>query len=336
MIDQIMNQIGQIDNLYTDSKIDVSDFIKEIRYSEEENKVQLVIKRLGEDESKNQQIQREVVRKLKIDLKLNGAKVMYPFKKIEKEKTSKEELFPQTRVIAIISGKGGVGKSQVTYNLAKTLQKSGKKVGIVDADIYGYSIQKIANQYEQMKQTDDKIIPLVDQFGIEIMSTQHFINQNQNEAVVWRGPMLNKMLNNFFKFIDFSKNLDFLLIDMPPGTGDVMLNLPGYFSELETLLVTTPHADSAHVAIRSAKLAMQLKMKLIGVVENMSYLMLDNKKHYIFGQNGGANISRELKTPLLIQLPFNNAEDNETRESVRIQEEKYQELSEKIFKSTKN
>lgn len=335
MIEKIMKQISEVENIYLGEKIEVGEFVKELKYSEEENKVNLVINRLGEDESINKSIQRDIIKRLKIDLQIVGVKVTYPYKLVEPKSVESEvkaELFPGTKCLAIISGKGGVGKSQVTYNLAKGLRHLGKTVGIVDADIYGYSIQKIANQYEEVEQENGKIKPVVDKFGIEIISTQHFIKENQNEAVVWRGPMLNKMLNNFFKFVSFSKNLDYLLIDMPPGTGDVMLNLPGYFQKLDALLVTTPQKDSAHVAIRSAKLAKQLNMRVIGIVENMSFFEIDNKKHFIFGKGGGEDISEELKVPVLHKMKIFSSENNDNEENlIKEIDSEYQKLSDSVI-----
>lgn len=303
MINQIFKRIEEVENLYTGELLKKEEYINRLDYDEDDNKLIIEVKPLGTDADKNRQIQRAVVRKLKIDLKISGVKII----NMESKKED-EILFPHAKIIAVISGKGGVGKSEVTYGLAKALRRNGKNVGIVDADIYGYSIQKIANVYGEVEHIGEKIKPLIDENGIELISSQHFIRDNQNEAIVWRGPMLNKMMGNFFKFIDFSTKLDYLLIDMPPGTGDVLLNLPAYFEEINTVLVTTPDINASHVAERAGKVAKQLHMNNLGIIENMAYVMIGKDKHYIFGKGGADAVSETLKIPVLGEVRFVNRE----------------------------
>lgn len=327
MINQIFKKIEEVENLYTGELLKKEEYVNRLDYDEDSNKLIIEVKPLGEDADKNRQIQRAIMRKLKIDLKISGVKII----NMESKKED-EILFPHAKTIAVISGKGGVGKSEVTYGLAKALRRSGKNVGIVDSDIYGYSIQKIANVYGEVEHVGEKIKPLVDENGIELISSQHFIRDNQNEAIVWRGPMLNKMMGNFFKFIDFSTKLDYLLIDMPPGTGDVLLNLPAYFEEINTVLVTTPDTNASHVAERAGKVAEQLHMNNLGIIENMAYVMIGEDKHYIFGEGGARAVSETLKIPILGQVHFINREFETSKQL----EPDYDKIVESLFKGGKD
>ncbi|ARK30521.1 Mrp/NBP35 family ATP-binding protein [Halalkalibacter krulwichiae] len=205
-------------------------------------------------------------------------------------------------IIAITSGKGGVGKSTVAVNLALTLSELGKKVAIIDLDIYGYSIPKILNITSKPKTMNNKIIPIGYNENISVMSMGFLLKGN--EPVVWRGPMAGKMVGHFFEEVIWGKQ-DYFILDLPPGTGDMALDLHQKLPECQEIIVTTPHPNAVHVAERTGQMAKQTNHKIIGVVENMSYFKPNEMTRYnIFGQGGGETLSKNLETDLLAQIPL--------------------------------
>ncbi|MEC0229819.1 Mrp/NBP35 family ATP-binding protein [Paenibacillus alba] len=212
--------------------------------------------------------------------------------------------------IAIASGKGGVGKSTVTVNLAVALARQGKKVGIIDADIYGFSIPDMMGIEEQPKLVDNVIIP-VEKFGVKVISMGFFVQDNA--PVVWRGPMLGKMLRNFFNEVNWG-DVEYILLDLPPGTGDVALDVHQLIPQSKEVIVTTPHATAAFVAARAGAMAIQTNHEILGIVENMSYYeSKDGTKDYVFGKGGGAKLAEDLHSELLAQIPL-GAPDNHISE----------------------
>ncbi|TYU31337.1 P-loop NTPase [Listeria monocytogenes] len=214
----------------------------------------------------------------------------------------------ETKFLAIASGKGGVGKSTVSANLAVALAKQGKKVGLLDADIYGFSIPVLLGTTESPRKENGQIIPVETQ-GIQMISMDFFVEPG--EPVIWRGPMLGKMIKMFLEEVRWGK-LDYLLIDLPPGTGDVALDIHTLIPKCNELIVTTPHYAAASVASRAGYMAAKNNHKIIGVIENMSYLTLaDGQVLKVFGQGGGEKVAAELETQLLIQMPIEQPEPNE-------------------------
>ncbi|MBK6885900.1 MAG: Mrp/NBP35 family ATP-binding protein [Tetrasphaera sp.] len=212
-----------------------------------------------------------------------------------------------TRVYAVASGKGGVGKSSVTANLAVALAQQGMKVGVVDADIYGFSIPRMLGVTGTPTQVDDMILPPIAQ-DVKVISIGMFVPGNQ--PVVWRGPMLHRALNQFLADV-FWGDLDVLLLDLPPGTGDVAISVAHLVPNAEILVVTTPQAAAAEVAERAGSIAVQTRQRIVGVVENMSWLELpDGSRQEIFGSGGGAQVAESLsrligtEVPLLGQIPL--------------------------------
>jgi ATP-binding protein involved in chromosome partitioning len=204
-----------------------------------------------------------------------------------------------TRVLAICSGKGGVGKSTVTVSLAAALAGSGRSVGILDADIYGHSIPHLLGISQRPVVVDKMIVPPV-RNDVKLMSIGFFLDDNQ--PVMWRGPMLHRALEQFLQDVHWGE-LDVLLVDMPPGTGDVAISLGQLLPRAEVIVVTTPQPAAQEVASRAATMAQKTSMRIAGVVENMS--------GEVFGSGGGARLAEELGVPLLGTIPL----DSRLRES---------------------
>jgi ATP-binding protein involved in chromosome partitioning len=209
-----------------------------------------------------------------------------------------------TRVIGVSSGKGGVGKSTVTVNLAIALAQAGHRVGLLDADVYGFSVPKMLGTDHDPVIIGDIVIP-TSAYGVKCLSMGYFVPDDQ--PVIWRGPMLHKAIQQFLTDAYWGEP-DFLLVDMPPGTGDVALTLAEVMPRAEVVVVTTPQAAAQRVAQRSAFAARRLKLSVRGVIENMSWFSGDDGARYeIFGSGGGETLAADLGVPLLGQLPLVSA-----------------------------
>jgi ATP-binding protein involved in chromosome partitioning len=207
----------------------------------------------------------------------------------------------KTRPLLISSGKGGVGKSSVTVNLAVALATQGYSVGVVDADIYGYSIPRMLGADREPVVIDQMLLP-TESYGVRCISIGYFVPEGQ--AVIWRGPMLHKALEQFLTDVYWDEP-DFLLVDMPPGTGDIALSLSQYLPRGEVYVVTTPQPAAQKVARLSAAMAEKVHLPVKGVIENMSWFSGDDGQRYeIFGSGGGEELANELGVPLLGKLPL--------------------------------
>ena len=212
-----------------------------------------------------------------------------------------------TRVYAVASGKGGVGKSSVTVNLAAAMAEQGLRVGVVDADVYGFSVPRMLGVEQRPTQVDDMILPPL-AHDVKVISIGMFVPNNQ--PVVWRGPMLHRALQQFLGDV-FWGDLDVLLLDLPPGTGDIAISTAQLVPNAEILVVTTPQQAAAEVAERAGAIALQTHQRVVGVVENMSWLELpDGSRQEIFGSGGGRAVADSLtrsigaSVPLLGQIPL--------------------------------
>lgn len=240
-----------------------------------------------------------------------------------------------TTFIAIASGKGGVGKSTVSVNLAIALARLGKKVGLIDADIYGFSVPDMMGIEQRPTVENDRIIP-VDRFGVKVISMGFFVEDNA--PVIWRGPMLGKMLTSFFQEVEWGE-LDYLLLDLPPGTGDVALDIHSMLPACKEIIVSTPHPTAAFVAARAGAMAIRTEHEVLGVVENMAYFESEvtGEKEYVFGKGGGEKLAEELAVPLLGKLPLQQPDWNEEEFAPSVYGEAhrlgkiYSEIGEKII-----
>jgi ATP-binding protein involved in chromosome partitioning len=207
----------------------------------------------------------------------------------------------RTRVLAVASGKGGVGKSSVTTNLAVSLAQRGHKVAAVDADVWGFSMPRMLGIDHAPVVLDDVIIP-PEANGVNLISMGFFAREDQ--PVVWRGPMLHKALEQFLTDVHWDEP-DFLVVDMPPGTGDIALSMAQFLPRAEVLIVTTPQPAAQRVAQRAAYMSQKVNLDVMGVIENMSWFRGDDGKAYeLFGSGGGQELADQLGVPLLGQVPL--------------------------------
>lgn len=207
----------------------------------------------------------------------------------------------RTRTLLIASGKGGVGKSSVTANLGIALSQRGHSVAVVDADVWGFSIPRMLGVSRAPTVIDDMIVP-PETHGVRCVSMGFFAREDQ--PVIWRGPMLHKALEQFLTDV-FWDDPDFLLVDLPPGTGDISLSLAQFLPRAETYIVTTPNPAAQRVAQRAAFMFDQVKIKVKAVIENMSWFTGDdNKRYFLFGSGGGAELAKRLEVDLIAQIPL--------------------------------
>ena len=211
---------------------------------------------------------------------------------------------PLTRVIAIGSGKGGVGKSSVAVNLAVALHQAGFGVGLLDADIWGFSVPRMLGVDHRLEAGDDRKIVPAQAKGIHLVSTGLLIDDEQT-ALMWRGLMLSKAVEQFLHDVAWPPDLDYLLIDMPPGTGDVQMALARLLPQAEMVVVTTPQMAAQKVAARAADMARRAHLPVVGVIENMSGFTADDGTRYdLFGSGGGTKLATDLGVPLIGQIPL--------------------------------
>ena len=214
---------------------------------------------------------------------------------------------PTTKVIMIASGKGGVGKSSMTTNLAAALAETGFKVGVMDADIWGFSVPRMLGVDGDLLASEGKINPVVREIGtgrLEVVSMGYLVEQ-QDSALMWRGLMLNRAVQHFCQDVAWSDDLDYLLIDMPPGTGDVQMGLAKMLPRAEMIIVTTPAGNAQKVAARVADMGRKNYLRIVGVIENMSeFVAPDGSRHALFGRGGGQTLADDIGAPLLGSVPI--------------------------------
>jgi ATP-binding protein involved in chromosome partitioning len=226
-----------------------------------------------------------------------------------RENAPETEVPASTRVLAVASGKGGVGKSSVTVNLAAALAAPGRTVGVLDADIWGFSVPRMLGVDGRLGGSDRKIDPMVVDVGdgsIKVVS-MGFLVEDEATALLWRGLILSKALEQFLTDVRWGE-MDYLLIDMPPGTGDIQMALARLLPSTELIVVTTPARAAQRVAARAVDMARRSYLKVAGVIENMSaFVAPDGSRHAIFGEGGGAELAAEIGAPLLGQVPIEGA-----------------------------
>jgi ATP-binding protein involved in chromosome partitioning len=214
------------------------------------------------------------------------------------------QVSPTTRVIAIGSGKGGVGKSSVAVNVAVSIARMGFSVGLLDADIWGFSVPRMLGVEERLEASEStKLIEPIEVHGVKVVSTG-LIVESEETALMWRGLMLSKALEQFLQQVNWG-DLDYLIIDLPPGTGDVQMALSRMLPQAELAVVTTPQLAAQKVAVRVADMARRSHMPIVGVIENMSGFACDcGQEHNLFGSGGGQALAHDLGVPLIAQIPL--------------------------------
>lgn len=314
--EQVMGALEGIVDPFLNKTLKETNVIKEVTVKPEKEHVSIKVAIVKTGTAEQMQLQGTLVKLVK---ELGAATVGLRFTEFTEEERlqfapqeeqSESLLSPhaKTTFLAVASGKGGVGKSTVSVNLAISLARLGKKVGIVDADIYGFSVPDMMGIEKRPIVRGDKIIP-VERFGVKVISMGFFVEDNA--PVIWRGPMLGKMLNHFFTEVEWG-DLDYLVLDLPPGTGDVALDVHSMLPACKEVIVTTPHPTAAFVAARAGAMALRTEHEIIGVVENMSYFesKVTGEKEYVFGKGGGEKLATELQTVVLGQIPLQQPDWN--------------------------
>ncbi|GGJ98651.1 iron-sulfur cluster carrier protein [Lentibacillus kapialis] len=327
--EEITELLKPVQDPFLHKTLEETDGIKGISIKEEKKHVSVKIGIAKTNTAEQMDLQQEIVG----ILKKNGASTVglrfeqlpdeviqqfQPAAEAEKEK-SLLGVSKQPNFIAISSGKGGVGKSTVTVNLAVSLMRLGKKVGIIDADIYGFSIPDMMGIENRPQVRGEKIIP-VERFGIQVISMGFFVEDNS--PIIWRGPMLGKMLNSFFKEVEWG-DLDYLLLDLPPGTGDIAMDVHELIPSAKEVIVTTPHPSAAFVAARAGQMAIKTEHEILGVIENMAYYesKKTGEKEYVFGQGGGQKLADVLQTKVMGNLPLQQPYEEEDEFSPSVYQE---------------
>lgn len=315
--EQVIELLSEVKDPFLHTSLKETGGIVEVNIREEKKHVSVKLAIGKPNTAEQMQLQQEIV----AILKRNGAntvglrfeqlpeEVIKKYQPTESEDSSILSQEKQPHYIAVASGKGGVGKSTVTVNLAIALARLGKKVGIIDADIYGFSVPDMMGVEERPVVRGDKIIP-VERFGVKLISMGFFVEDNS--PIIWRGPMLGKMLNNFFREVEWG-DLDYLLLDLPPGTGDIAMDVHELLPTCNEIIVTTPHPTAAFVAARAGQMALKTNHTILGVVENMSYFESEvtGEREYVFGRGGGDKLAEVLKTKVLGRLALQQPYEEE-------------------------
>jgi ATP-binding protein involved in chromosome partitioning len=305
--------------------------VKDITYKDSTVYIQLALT-IAECPMRNQ-IETEINRKLLlmenidsvvIDVvamnKKDRSAVMEKARKKARDNATETKIDPQTRVIAIGSGKGGVGKSTISTNIALGLEKQGYKTGLLDADIWGFSIPRLLGIQARLEAGGDKQIIPYKRGNLEVVSTG-LITEDEDTALMWRGLMLSKALEQFLNDVAWSK-LDYLIIDLPPGTGDIQMALGRLLPQAELIVVTTPQVTAQKVATRVADMAKRSFIPLLGVIENMSYFETNTgKKYEIFGEGGGEKLAEQFAIPLLMKIPLSESTTAEADKGIPLIEQ---------------
>ncbi|WP_100012735.1 Mrp/NBP35 family ATP-binding protein [Lentibacillus sediminis] len=317
--DEVIELLNPVEDPFLHRTFEELESVKSVTIKEDKNHVSVKAGIAQTNTGEQMQLQQEIVGILK---KNGAATVGLRFEKLPDEVIQKYQPAVDedkeaslmggatgTKFLTIASGKGGVGKSTVTVNLAVALRRLGYKVGVIDADIYGFSVPDMMGIENRPVVRGKKIIP-VERFGVKVVSMGFFVEDNA--PIIWRGPMLGKMLNSFFSEVEWG-DLDYLLLDLPPGTGDIAMDVHELLPNSKEIIVTTPHPSAAFVAARAGQMAMKTEHEILGIIENMAYFKSETtgQKEYVFGQGGGEKLAEVLQSKVLGQLPLQQPYEDE-------------------------
>ncbi|WP_042353564.1 Mrp/NBP35 family ATP-binding protein [Bacillus rubiinfantis] len=341
--ERVREVVGSLKEPFLHKTLGELEAIEEVKIKEEKNHVSVKVLVVKTGTSEQLELQTQIVNTLKeagaatVGIRFGQLpeEVIAAHRSQEPEGESGLLNSTNTTFIAIASGKGGVGKSTVSVNLAVALARSGKKVGLIDADIYGFSVPDMMGITNRPVVRGEKIIP-VERFGVQVISMGFFVEDNA--PIIWRGPMLGKMLNSFFHEVEWG-DIDYLLLDLPPGTGDVALDIHTMLPHCKEVIVTTPHPTAAFVAARAGAMALRTEHEILGVIENMAYFesKITGEKEYVFGRGGGDKLAEELQTEVLGRLPLDQPDWNEEDFAPSVYQEDhrlgkiYSEIAEKVI-----
>lgn len=301
---QLKEIIGTIKDPNNQKTLAENGAIQKLTIEESTQKVFLTLALSKKDSDEAKQLRSELIRLIKLDYGFAGLKLELV------DLTAREVntiLDPSRKVhfIGVASGKGGVGKSTVSANIAVSLARLGHQVALIDADVYGPSIPSIMAIPLAIPDAspDEKAIP-VEKYGVQVMSTA--LLTGDNKPLVWRGPMLGQMLDLLLYQVAWKNDVEYVIIDLPPGTGDVAMDIQKLIPQCQMVIVTTPHPTAATIAQKAGESARMLKHQLLGVIENMSYFVnpVNQAKESIFGKGGGLKVAQQLNVPLLGQIPI--------------------------------
>ncbi|ETT88712.1 P-loop NTPase [Viridibacillus sp. FSL R5-0477] len=316
---QVRELVGELKDPFLHKTLAETNGITNVSIKEEKNHVSVKVAIAKTGTPEQMQLQMQVVDALKnagvetvgIRFEELPQEILEQFRGTATRAEAQDVLSPLNNVkfISIASGKGGVGKSTVSVNLAVALARLGKKVGLIDADIYGFSVPDMMGVQTMPVVEENRIIP-VDRLGVKMISMGFFVEDNA--PVVWRGPMLGKVLDQFFRDVEWGE-LDYLLLDLPPGTGDIALDIHQMLPESNEIVVTTPHPTAAFVAARAGAMAIKTDHNILGVIENMSWFQskVSGEREFVFGEGGGPKLAEELRTELLGQIPLGQPDWND-------------------------
>ena len=308
----------------------LTDIFKDVEVNEKDGKVYVVLG-YENDDFDEKGIKHELMKYLKIDLGIPGAKIT--FKDIVADELYRNSILGKDNILYLLisSGKGGVGKSNVSANLANAFNEQGYKTALIDCDIYGSSIPNIFGITNYPPFIDNILYP-ANVNGIDIVSVDFLMRAAL--PIIWRGPMLNRALNHFFYFTKYQDGIEVVIIDLPPGTGDVALDMAQFMPQAYQVVVTTPHPDAAAIAIKAGEMAKTMNHQVLGVIENMSYYMHSGEKLEIFGFGGGDMVANCLDVPLLEKLELRAPDSGAIYQDGESNYEKYQGIVEKLIKAS--
>lgn len=313
--------------------VKVKEAFTSIEISNEDDKLIVVLGYETKPTFDEKEFKKSLMRFLKSDL--DQPKVKISLVDLVEEERLKNSILKKDDIfyLLVASGKGGVGKSNVSANLAKAFKDLGHKVALIDSDIYGSSIPNIFG-IDHYPPIENNILYPVNIDGIDIVSVDFLLRAKA--PIIWRGPMLNRALNHFFYYTKYQEGIDVVIVDLPPGTGDVALDMANFMPEAYQVVVTTPHPNASAIAIKAGEMAKKMNQTVLGVIENMSYYEHNGEKLDIFGFGGGEMVANILNVPLLGMLEIETPKNGSLYDLEDNNYLKYIDIANTLYEKAKN